>query len=101
MVLSGLSKKVTSPCTELLLLLEPESVKTRLEQLLETVQHNRGEDINFLDRCDYDGDQRKAIGDSIIAIAESQFTNQKEKLICRPSTNGSSTSPLPIGLKMY
>ncbi|KGG27278.1 hypothetical protein EV13_0293 [Prochlorococcus sp. MIT 0702] len=71
MVLSGLSKKVTSRCTELLLRLEPESVKTKLEQLLEAVQHNRGEDINFLDRWGYDVDQRKAIGDSIVAIAES------------------------------
>ena len=84
-----------------MLLLEPESVKTRLEQLLETVQHNRGEEINFFDRYGDDGDQRKAIGDSIIAIGDGQFTNQKEKLICRPSTKGSSTSPLPIGLKMY
>ena len=71
MVLSGLSKKVTSPCTELLLLLEPESVKTRREQLLEAVQHNRGEDVAFLNRWGYDGDQRKAIGDSIVAIAKS------------------------------
>lgn len=64
------SVRVTARCTELLRLLQPESVKTRLEQLLEAVDHNRGKDVNFLERWGYDADQRKAIGESIVAIAE-------------------------------
>ena len=63
-------KKMTSPCTELLLRLEPESVKTRLEQLLEAVQHNRGEDVAFLNRWGYDDEQKQAMTASIEAIAE-------------------------------
>ena len=64
------SKRVTSRCTELLRLLEPQSVKTRLEQLLEAVEHNRGEDVAFLNRWGYDDEQKHAITASIEAIAE-------------------------------
>ncbi|HJN34055.1 MAG TPA: hypothetical protein QF700_08070 [Prochlorococcus sp.] len=64
------SKRVTSRCTELLRLLEPKSVKTRLEQLLEAVQHNHGEDVAFLNRWGYDDEQKQAITASIEAIAE-------------------------------
>ena len=64
------SKRVTSRCTELLRLLEPKSVKTRLEQLLEAVEHTRGEDVAFLNRWGYDDEQKQAITASIEAIAE-------------------------------
>ena len=64
------SKRVTSRCTELLRLLEPQSVKTRLEQLLEAVEHTRGEDVAFLNRWGYDDEQQQAITASIEAIAE-------------------------------
>ncbi len=64
------SKRVTSRCTELLRLLEPKSVKTRLEQLLEAVEHTRGEDVAFLNRWGYDDEQKQAIAASIEAIAE-------------------------------
>ena len=63
------SERVTSRCTELLRLLEPELVKQRLEQLLEGCD-NRGEDAGFLKRWGYDEAQKRAISASAVAVAD-------------------------------
>ncbi|MFM7550975.1 MAG: hypothetical protein ACKO8I_19345, partial [Cyanobacteriota bacterium] len=63
------SERVRARCTELLLLLEPEAVKGRLETLLQATQ-GLGDDVAFLDRWGYDPQQRQAIADAILAVAE-------------------------------
>lgn len=63
------SERVRARCTELLRLLEPEAVKGRLETLLQATQ-GRGDDVAFLDRWGYDPQQRQAIADAILAVAE-------------------------------
>jgi hypothetical protein len=65
------SERVTSRCIELLRLLEPADVKERLEQLLAAALDNRGEDVPFLEKWGYDGEQKQAIGNSVYAVAES------------------------------
>ena len=65
----GGSERVQLRCTELLRLLEPVPVKERLETLLEATD-GRGEDVAFLDRWGYDADQRAAIADAVLAVAE-------------------------------
>jgi len=65
----GGSERVQLRCTELLRLLEPSAVKERLETLLEATD-GRGEDVAFLDRWGYDADQRAAIADAVLAVAE-------------------------------
>ena len=64
------SERVTIRCTELLRLLEPALVKERLEQLLAASLDNQGEDVSFLEKWGYDSEQRRAIGDSVYAVAE-------------------------------
>jgi hypothetical protein len=63
------SERVQTRCTELLRLLEPEAVKTRLETLLQATQ-GQGEDVSFLDRWGYDADQRASIAEAVLAVAE-------------------------------
>ena len=63
------SERVNARCTELLRLLDPEQVKQRLEQLLEGCD-NRGDDAPFLKRWGYDDDQKRAIRESALAVAE-------------------------------
>ena len=63
------SERVRARCTELLRLLEPEAVKGRLETLLQATQ-GLGDDVAFLDRWGYDPQQRQAIADAILAVAE-------------------------------
>jgi len=63
------SERVQLRCTELLRLLEPSLVKDRLETLLEGTA-GRGEDVAFLDRWGYDAEQRAAIADAVVAVAE-------------------------------
>ena len=63
------SQRVTTRCTELLRVLEPEHVKDRLEQLLEGCD-NRGDDVSFLQRWGYDDEQKRAICASALAVAE-------------------------------
>ena len=63
------SERVQLRCTELLRLLEPETVKQRLETLLEATA-GRGDDVAFLDRWGYDPEQRAAIADAVLAVAE-------------------------------
>ena len=65
----GGSERVQLRCTELLRLLEPSAVKQRLETLLEATD-GRGEDVAFLDRWGYDADQRAAIAEAVLAVAE-------------------------------
>ncbi|MBM5784961.1 MAG: hypothetical protein FJ076_09060 [Cyanobacteria bacterium K_DeepCast_35m_m1_288] len=65
----GGSERVQLRCTELLRLLEPGAVKERLEMLLEATD-GRGGDVAFLDRWGYDADQRAAIADAVLAVAE-------------------------------
>lgn len=64
------SERVTTRCIELLRLLEPSQVKERLEQLLAAALDNRGEDVDFLEKWGYDTEQKKAIGNSVYAVAE-------------------------------
>ena len=68
-VQQGGSERVQLRCTELLRLLEPETVKQRLETLLEATA-GRGDDVAFLDRWGYDPEQRAAIADAVLAVAE-------------------------------
>ena len=63
------SERVQLRCTELLRLLEPELVKQRLETLLEATA-GRGDDVAFLDRWGYDADQKRAIVEAVLAVAE-------------------------------
>ena len=63
------SERVNARCTELLRLLDPEQVKQRLEQLLEGCD-DRGDDALFLKRWGYDNDQKNAIRESALAVAE-------------------------------
>ena len=63
------SERVQLRCTELLRLLEPEAVKTRLETLLEATS-GRGDDVAFLQRWGYDADQKAAIAAAALAVAE-------------------------------
>lgn len=64
------SRRVASRCTELLRLLEPFSVKDRLETLLAAAAAAEGEDVAFLDRWGYDAEQRQAIAAAVEAVAE-------------------------------
>jgi hypothetical protein len=63
------SERVRARCTELLRLLEPGAVKQRLEILLQAAAQGAGEDVAFLDRWGYDGDQRRAIAAAVEAVA--------------------------------
>jgi hypothetical protein len=65
----GGSERVQLRCTELLRLLEPGAVKQRLETLLEGTA-GRGDDVAFLDRWGYDADQKAAIAEAVLAVAE-------------------------------
>jgi hypothetical protein len=65
----GASERVSARCTELLRQLEPEAVKRRLETLLSAARDGSGDDVTFLDRWGYDGEQRAAIAAAIDAVA--------------------------------
>ncbi len=62
------SERVTSRCMDLLRILEPNSVKNRLEKLLVATE-GKGEDLAFLEKWKYDKEQRLAIAANILAIA--------------------------------
>jgi len=66
----GASERVQLRCTELLRCLEPEAVKLRLESLLAAAQGAPGDDQAFLERWGYDADQKRAIAEAILAVAE-------------------------------
>ncbi len=63
------SERVTSRCIDILRLLESKAVKKRIEQLLDALK-GKGEDVNFLERWNYDEEQKKAIKNCILSIAE-------------------------------
>ncbi len=63
------SERIKQRCIELLKLLEPNSVKEKIESLLQATK-GKGKDVDFLDRWKYDNDQKKAIAISINLIAE-------------------------------
>jgi len=65
----GGSERVQLRCTELLRLLEPAAVKKRLEVLLAATA-GQGADVAFLDRWGYDADQRAAIAQAVVAVAD-------------------------------
>ena len=62
------SERVNNRCTELLRLLDSNTVKARLEALLKAIVMGCGEDMLFLDRWDYSVEQRRAIQESAEAI---------------------------------
>ena len=65
------SERVIARCIELLRILEPTSVKLRLERLLKaTVGEGEGEDVKFLKNHSYDQEQKEAIALNINSIAE-------------------------------
>ena len=64
------SERIKQRCIELLRLLEPNSVKTRLENLLQATKQDKGIDVEFLNRWNYDNEQKKAIEISINSVAE-------------------------------
>ena len=63
------SERIKERCIELLRLLEPSLVKKILEKLLESL-FGEGEYSVFLKRWEYDKEQKVAISNSIISIAE-------------------------------
>ncbi len=63
------SERVTSRCIDLLRILEPNSVRNRLEQLLNGLE-GKGKDVIFLERWKYDSKQKAAIAESIQSVAE-------------------------------
>ena len=67
---AGGSERVNLRCTELLRQLEPNTVKVRLERLLEATAQNKGDDVSFLERWKYDKHQKEAITLAIHAVAE-------------------------------
>ena len=64
------SERVNLRCTELLRQLEPNTVKARLERLLEAAAQNKGEDVSFLKRWGYNDLQKEAITLAIHSVAE-------------------------------
>ena len=63
------SQRVTARCIELLRILEPHSVKKRLERLLDGI-NGKGDDVRFIKRWEYDDKQKEAIIESINNIPE-------------------------------
>ena len=63
------SENIQRRCIELLRLLEPHSVKKRLEILLEGTK-GKGKDLDFLSRWNYDDAQKKEIAKAIHSIPE-------------------------------
>jgi hypothetical protein len=64
------SERVRDRSTELLRQLDPHQVKERLVVLLEAADQASGADLEFLDRWGYDPQQRRAISEAALAVAE-------------------------------
>ena len=64
------SERVACRCVELLRLLDPYQVKTRIEVLLLAVSENIGEDVNFINKWKYDEEQLEFIKNNILQIAD-------------------------------
>ncbi len=63
------SERVTARCREILKILDPYQVKERLQKLLNGLK-GKGEDVQFLNRWNYDSEQKDAISQNINSIAE-------------------------------
>ncbi len=70
------SQKIQRRCIEILRLLEPNTVKERLESFLQATQ-GEGKDVAFLARWNYDQEQKQCIVQGINSIAET--TTKKEE----------------------
>ncbi len=64
------SARVSARCTELLRLLEPAVVISRLGTLLAAAREGSGEDVAFLQRWGYDDEQKAAIAAAVEGVAE-------------------------------
>ena len=64
------SERVRDRSTELLRQLDGNLVKERLEILLQAAGQASGSDLEFLDRWGYDPEQRRAISEAVLAVAE-------------------------------
>ena len=64
------SERITTRCRELLRLLEPNGVKSKLEMLLNALE-GEGDDVNFVNRWGYDNEQKIAIATSLNSVPES------------------------------
>ena len=62
------SNRISDRCLDLLRLLEPNSVKSRIEQMLEGIQ-GKGNDAIFIEKWNYDKEQKEAIKSRITSIA--------------------------------
>ena len=63
------SKRVSARCTDLLRLLDPNSVKSRIEEMLKGIQ-GKGNDAVFLEKWNYDKEQKEAIKSRITSVAD-------------------------------
>tara|TARA_Y100001968_G_scaffold294253_1_gene300700 strand:- start:6217 stop:6732 length:516 start_codon:yes stop_codon:yes gene_type:complete len=63
------SERIISRCIDLLRLLEPNSVKKYLEKMIDATK-NKGEEVNFLERWEYNEQQKIAIADNLNSVAE-------------------------------
>ena len=63
------SRRITLRCQEILRLLEPNIVKKRLEVLLTAIE-GRGKDVLFLDKWNYDQEQKLEIASKANDVAE-------------------------------
>ncbi|WP_320667145.1 hypothetical protein [Prochlorococcus sp. MIT 1307] len=64
------SERVTARSLDLLRLLDPKKVKSRLETLLNATNHGKGDDVAFLEKWGYDNEQKLAIASSVYEVAE-------------------------------
>ena len=62
------SERIKIRCIELLKLLDSNTVKKRLDTLLEATK-GKGKDLDFINRWDYNNEQLNAISESIYSIA--------------------------------
>tara|TARA_Y100001968_G_scaffold329543_1_gene379135 strand:- start:2001 stop:2519 length:519 start_codon:yes stop_codon:yes gene_type:complete len=63
------SERITSRCIELLRLLDPNTVKKHLENMLTAIK-GEGKEVNFIDRWKYNRKQKLAIVQSINSVAQ-------------------------------
>ena len=63
------SERITCRCIEILRVLEPNQVKKRLENLLMGLK-GKGADVEFLEKWNYDEEQKMTIKANILSIAE-------------------------------
>ncbi len=62
------SKRISARCLDLLTFLDPNFVKSRIEEMLKGIEGN-GNDAIFLEKWNYDKEQKEAIKSRIMSIA--------------------------------